>query len=60
MASNLNSKACDLKHRGTSSKHCEVLILSMKPLARLKDQDKSLLNKMLINEINFIDCSMAC
>ena len=53
MASILNSQSHDLKHGGTFSNQCEVTILSMKSLSRLKDQVKSLALKMFVNEIDF-------
>ena len=53
MASILNSQSRDPKHRGTFGNHSEVIILSMKSLARLKDQVKSLVFKISINEIDF-------
>ena len=49
----LNSQSCDLKNGGIFSNYCEVIILSIKSLARLKDQLKSLVYKMFINEKNF-------
>ena len=42
IASILNSQSCNLKHGVTFSNHCEVSILSMKSLPRLKNQVKSL------------------
>ena len=42
IASSLNSQLCNLKYGLTFSNHCEVGILSMKSLARLKNQFKSL------------------
>ena len=57
MASILASR--DLKHVGNFRNHCEVIILSTKFLARLKDQVESLAYKMFINETNFhrlFDC----
>ena len=54
MASILNSQSRDLKYGGTLTNHCKVIILSMKSLARLKDQVESLVYKMFImNEIDF-------
>ena len=43
MASILNFQSLDGQHGGTFSNHFEVVILSMKSLAILKDQVKSLL-----------------
>ena len=57
MASILNSKSRDLKHGGTFSNHCEDL--SIKSIARLKDQGKRLVYKMFINESICKDCSIA-
>ena len=42
IASILNSQSCNLKHGVAYSNHCEVGILLMKFLARLKNQVKSL------------------
>ena len=53
MASILNSQSCDLKHGVTVVNHCEVIIVSMKCLERLKDQAKNLVYKMSLNEIDF-------
>ena len=41
MACILNSQSRDLKNGGTSSNHCEVIILSMNSLSRLKNQVQS-------------------
>ena len=60
MASILNSQPHDLKHDGN---HCEVIILSMKSLARMKEQVKSLVYKILVSEIDFLrmyDCMLEC
>ena len=53
MASILNIQSCDLKHGGTFSKYCEIIILSIESLARLKDQVKSLGRKIFINKNYF-------
>ena len=53
MTSILNCRSRDLKHRGIFRKHREVIILSIKSLARLKNQVKSLVYKMFIKEIEF-------
>ena len=42
MASILDFQSSDREHGGTSIKHLEVIILSMKSIARLKDKVKSL------------------
>ena len=49
----LNGLSSDLKHGGTLSNHSEVVILPMKFIAKLKDQLKSLVYKMFLNEIDF-------
>ena len=51
MASVSDAQSHDLKRSGTFSNHCEVIILSMKYL--LKGQIKSLVLKMVVNEIDF-------
>ena len=53
MASILNSQLRDLKHGSTLKKDCDVIILSMNYHAKLQDQVKSLVYKMLINKIDF-------
>ena len=53
MAAILNSLSRDLICGGTISNHFEVIILSMKPLVRLKGQGKSLECNMFISEIDF-------
>ena len=53
MACILNSQSRDLEHGGTFTNECEVTILSMNSLTRMKDQVKSLVYKMLRNEIDF-------
>ena len=50
MASILIFQSLDVQHRGTFSNQYEVVTLSMKSLAILKDQVKILPYKMLINE----------
>ena len=52
MAAILNTRSRDLKH-GVTFNHCEVIILSIKSLTRLKDQVKSLAYKLFMNEIDF-------
>ena len=52
-ASILNYRSRDLKYGGTFRNHCKVIILSMKSLARLKYQTKSLEFQMFVNEIDF-------
>ena len=53
MASILNPQSRDIKHGGTLSNYCQVIILSMKSLARFKDESKSLVYKIFKNEIGF-------
>ena len=53
MASILDFQPRDLKQDGALSKDCEVIILSMKSLAGLKNRVKSLVYTIFINEIVF-------
>ena len=52
-ASIQNSHSRDLKHGRNFSKHCEVIVLTMKSLTRLKGQVKSLEYKTFTDEIDF-------
>ena len=53
----LNSQLRDLQHGSTfANSYCEVIILLMKSIGRLKDQVKSVVYKLVLTKSIFIDC----